>query len=30
MACAAMRKLIHLAFAIIKSGQPFHPIFALA
>ena len=23
--CAAMRKLIHLAFAILKSGQPFDP-----
>lgn len=23
--CAAMRKIIHLAFAILKSGQPFDP-----
>jgi transposase len=27
--CAAMRKLIHLAFAILKSGQPFNPNYAL-
>jgi transposase len=26
--CAAMRKLIHLAFAILKSGQPFDPDYA--
>jgi transposase len=26
--CAAMRKLIHLAFAILKSGQPFDPHYA--
>lgn len=26
--CAAMRKLIHLAFAILKSGQPFDPNYA--
>jgi transposase len=26
--CAAMRKLIHLSFAILKSGQPFDPNFA--
>jgi len=25
IACVAMRKLIHLAFAILKSGQPFNP-----
>ena len=28
--CAAMRKLIHIAFAILKSGKPFDPNFALA
>jgi hypothetical protein len=27
--CAAMRKLIHLAFAILKSGQPFNPNYAV-
>jgi transposase len=27
--CAAMRKLIHLSFAILKSGEPFDPDFAL-
>jgi transposase len=26
--CAAMRKLIHLSFAILRSGQPFDPNFA--
>lgn len=26
--CAAMRKLIHLSFAILKSGKPFDPNFA--
>ena len=26
--CAAMRKLIHIAFAILKSGQPFDPNYA--
>lgn len=26
--CAAMRKLIHLSFAILKSGHPFDPNFA--
>lgn len=26
--CAAMRKLIHIAFAILKSGKPFDPNFA--
>jgi len=26
--CAAMRKLIHLSFTILKSGQPFDPNFA--
>jgi hypothetical protein len=25
-----MRKLIHIAFAILKSGRPFDPNFALA
>lgn len=28
--CGAMRKLIHLAFAILKSGKPFDPNFSLA
>ena len=28
--CAAMRKLIHIAFAILKSGKPFDPNFTLA
>jgi transposase len=28
--CAAMRKLIHIAFALLKSGQPFDSNFALA
>lgn len=28
--CAAMRKLIHIAFAILKSGKPYDPNFALA
>jgi hypothetical protein len=23
IACAAMRKLMHIAFAVLKSGQPF-------
>ena len=23
--CAAMRKLVHIAFAILKSGKPFDP-----
>ncbi len=27
--CAAMRKLIHLSFAILKSGEPFNPNFSL-
>jgi len=27
--CAAMRKLIHIAFAILKSGQPFDPNYAI-
>lgn len=26
--CAAMRKLIHIAFGIIKSGKPFDPLYA--
>lgn len=30
IACAAMRKLIHLAFAILKSGEKFDPNFLLA
>lgn len=28
--CAAMRKRIHIAFAILKSGKPFDPNFTLA
>jgi len=28
--CASMRKLVHLAFAILKSGKPFDPHFLLA
>jgi transposase len=28
--CAAMRKLIHIAFAILQSGEPFDSKFALA
>lgn len=28
--CAAMRKLIHIAFAILKSGRPYDPNYALA
>ena len=27
---AAMRKLIHIAFAILKSGKPFDPNYGLA
>jgi hypothetical protein len=27
--CASMRKLVHIAFAILKSGQPFDPHFSL-
>jgi transposase len=27
--CAAMRKLIHIAFGVIKSGKPFDPNYAL-
>lgn len=27
--CAAMRKLIHIAFGVIKSGKPFDPQFAI-
>lgn len=30
VACAAMRKLIHIAFAILKSGKPFDPNLGLA
>jgi len=30
IACAAMRKLIHIAFAILQSGKPFNANFALA
>lgn len=30
IACAAMRKLLHLAFGVLKSAQPFDPKFALA
>jgi hypothetical protein len=28
--CAAMRKRIHIAFAILKSGKPFDPNYGLA
>lgn len=28
--CAAMRKIIHIAFAILKSGKPFDPSYGLA
>jgi transposase len=28
--CAAMRKLLHIAFGVLKSGQPFDPNLALA
>ena len=27
--CAAMRKLIQIAFGVLKSGKPFDPNFAL-
>jgi transposase len=30
VACAAMRKLVHIAFGVLKSGQPFDPQRALA
>ncbi len=30
VACAAMRKMVHIAFAILKSGKPFDPEFKLA
>jgi len=30
IACAAMRKLLHIAFAILKSGKPFDPNLGLA
>lgn len=29
IACAAMRKLIHIAFGILKSGRPFDPNYAV-
>lgn len=29
IACAAMRKLIHIAFGVLKSGKPFDPILRL-
>ena len=28
--CAAMRKLVHIAFAILQSGKPFDPDYGLA
>ncbi len=28
IACAAMRKMIHIAFGVIKSGKPFDPLYA--
>jgi transposase len=30
IACVAMRKLIHITFAILQSSKPFDPKFALA
>jgi len=30
IACAAMRKLIHIAFAVLQSGKPFDSKVALA
>ena len=30
IACASMRKLIHIAFGILKSGKPFDPNYSLA
>ncbi|MGH8557040.1 MAG: hypothetical protein ACRESZ_06175 [Methylococcales bacterium] len=27
--CAAMRKLIHIAFGVVKSGKPFDPNYAI-
>ncbi len=29
IACAAMRKLIHIAFGVLKSGKPFDPNYAV-
>ncbi|MCX7091953.1 MAG: IS110 family transposase, partial [Methylobacter sp.] len=29
VACAAMRKLIHIAFGVLKSGKPFDPNYAV-
>jgi hypothetical protein len=29
IACAAMRKLIHIAFGMLKSGKPFDPNYAV-
>ena len=29
LACAAMRKLIHIAFGVLKSGKPFDPNYAV-
>ncbi|HLV17299.1 MAG TPA: IS110 family transposase, partial [Pseudomonas sp.] len=28
--CAAMRKLLHIAYGVLKSGRPFDPELALA
>jgi len=28
--CAAMRKLLHLVYGVLKSGKPFDPLIALA
>ncbi|MFZ6046813.1 IS110 family transposase, partial [Pseudomonas sp. CR3202] len=28
--CAAMRKLLHIAYGVLKSGRPFDPKLALA
>lgn len=30
VACAAMRKLLHIAFGVIQSGKPFDPLYVLA
>jgi transposase len=29
IACAAMRKLIHIPFGVLKSGLPFDPLYAI-
>ena len=30
IACAAMRKLLYIAYGVLKSGQPFDPTLAIA